>query len=91
MVLLAGGVTKIETINYAHESQGAQIWERLRWRCPAKTEMYRPDFSSERASHINTPETVKKKIKERMGKIGRGSQVGAWQQDGLDDRLSVVI
>jgi hypothetical protein len=25
MVLLAGGVTKIETINYAHESQGAQI------------------------------------------------------------------
>jgi hypothetical protein len=25
---------------------------------PAKTEKYRPDFSSERAPHINKPETV---------------------------------
>jgi IS30 family transposase len=33
----------------------------------------------------------KKKIKERMGKIGRRSQVGAWHQDGLADWLSVVI
>jgi hypothetical protein len=45
--------------------------------CPAKTEKYRPDFSSERAPNINNPETVKKIIKERMGKIGRGSQMGA--------------
>jgi hypothetical protein len=37
------------------------IRERLRFRCPAKTEKYRPDFSSERAPHINKPETVKKK------------------------------
>jgi hypothetical protein len=70
-------VLKIETINYAHESRGTRIWERLRWRCPAKTENYRPDFSSERAPHINKPETVKNTIKERMGKIGGGSQMGA--------------
>jgi hypothetical protein len=46
------------------------------WRCPAKTEKYRPDFSSERAPHINKTETVKKIIKERKGKIGRGAQMG---------------
>jgi hypothetical protein len=28
---------------------------------PAKAEKYRPDFSSERAPHINKPENVKKK------------------------------
>jgi hypothetical protein len=49
---------------------------RLLWRCPAKTEKCGPDFSSERAPHINKPETVKKKIKWRMGKIGRRSQMG---------------
>jgi hypothetical protein len=27
---------------------------------PVKTEKHRPDFSSERAPHINKPETVKK-------------------------------
>jgi hypothetical protein len=42
-----------------------------------KTEKYRPDFSPERAPHINKPETVKQIIKERMGKIGRRPQVGA--------------
>jgi hypothetical protein len=37
-----------------------------------------PDFSSERAPHKNKPKTVLKKIiKKRMGKIGRGSQMGA--------------
>jgi hypothetical protein len=41
----------------------------------AKTEKYRPDLS-ERMLHINKPETVI--IKERMGKIGRGSQMGAF-------------
>jgi hypothetical protein len=48
----------------------------MRWRCPAKTGNYRPNFSSERAPHINKPETVNnnKIIKEGMGKIGRGSQ-----------------
>jgi hypothetical protein len=45
---------------------------------PSKAEKYRPDFSSERVPHINKPVTVKKKIiKEKMGKIGRGSHVGA--------------
>jgi hypothetical protein len=73
LALLVGEVSKIGTINYAHESRGTQIWERLCWRYPAKTEQYRPDFSSERGPHINKPKTVKKKlIKERMGKIGRG-------------------
>jgi hypothetical protein len=91
LALLVGGVSKIETINYAHESSGTRIWERLRWRCSAKTEKYRPDFSSERAPHINKLETVKKIIKESMGKFGRGSQMGAWYQDGLADWLSVVI
>jgi hypothetical protein len=30
-------------------------------------------------------------IKEIRGKIGRGSQMGAWHQDRLADWLSVVI
>jgi hypothetical protein len=51
----------METINYAHESRGIQISERLHWRCPAKTENYRSDFSSERAPHINTLAIVKRK------------------------------
>jgi hypothetical protein len=59
LALLVGGVSKMETINYAHESRGTQIRERLRWRCPAKIEKYRPDFSSERAPHINKPEILK--------------------------------
>jgi hypothetical protein len=65
LALLVGGVSKIETINYAHESRGSQIKKRLRWRYPAKTEKYRPNFSSERAPHINKPETVKKKKSKR--------------------------
>jgi hypothetical protein len=43
-----------------------------------------PDFSSERAPHINKPETVKKFI-ERKEKIGRWSQMGACHQDRLAD------
>jgi hypothetical protein len=49
-----------------------------------------PDFSSERAHHINKPQPSKKIVKERMWKIGRGSQMGAWHQDGHTDWLSVV-
>jgi hypothetical protein len=49
-------VSKIET-KYAHESCGTQTLERLRWRYPAKTENYRPNFASERALHINKPAT----------------------------------
>jgi hypothetical protein len=74
LALLVGGVSKIETMYYAHESRGTQIWERLRWRFPAKTEKYRPDFSLERAPHINKPETVKKIFKVRMGNLVAGSR-----------------
>jgi hypothetical protein len=74
--------------NYAHESRGARIWEILRWRCPAKTEKYRPDFSSERALHINKTETVKtNNQREKAKKL----VAGPWYQDGLADRVSVVI
>jgi hypothetical protein len=82
--------TKIETINYVHGSRETQISERLHWRYPANTETYRPDFSSERAPHVNKLETVKKN-NQREWKIGRGSQMGAWYQHGLADWLSVVI
>jgi hypothetical protein len=45
---------------------------------PAQTKIFRTYFSSERAPHNNKPESLKKKIiKERMGKIGRGSQMDA--------------
>jgi hypothetical protein len=40
---------------------------------------------------LNKPEPVKKITKEIMGRIGRGSQVGAWYQDELAYRMSVVI
>jgi hypothetical protein len=49
----------------------------MRWRCPAKTGKCRPDFSSERAPHINKIETVKKIMKERIGKSCGGSKVGS--------------
>jgi hypothetical protein len=52
LALQVGRVSKIETIKYARESRGTQIWERLRWRRPAKTENYRPDFSSEREPRL---------------------------------------
>jgi hypothetical protein len=53
-----------------------------------KIEKYKPDFSSERAPHINKTETVKKIIKERMGKK---LVAGPRYQDGLTDRLSVIM
>jgi hypothetical protein len=59
------------------ESLGAQISESLSRLRPAKTENYRPDFSSERATHIKKPLNFLKIIKVRRGKIGRGSQMGA--------------
>jgi hypothetical protein len=42
-----------------------------------KTKNYRLDLSSKWAPHINNHDTVKTIIKERIGKIGRGSQLGA--------------
>jgi hypothetical protein len=53
MTLHVGGVSKTESIKYVHESCGTQSWERLHWqKTRKKTENYRPDFSSERATHI---------------------------------------
>jgi hypothetical protein len=83
-----GGI-KMETLKYARESRGTQTWERLRWRFPARTENYRPDFSSEMAP-ISTNPQLSKIIKERS-KIGWGSQIGAWHQDRLADWSLVVI
>jgi hypothetical protein len=40
-------------IKYANESRVTQTREILRLRCPATTENYRPDLSSERVPHIN--------------------------------------
>jgi hypothetical protein len=46
LTLQVGRVSKIEITEYAHESLGTLTGERLHWGCPAKTENYRPDFSS---------------------------------------------
>jgi hypothetical protein len=83
-----GTVFSVRLVSKCHTQYVSQwISKWLRWRYQAKTEKYRHDFSSERAPHINKPETVKKIIKERRGKIGRGSQMDARYQN----RLSVVI
>jgi hypothetical protein len=50
-----------------------------------KLKNYRTDFSSERAPHITKSVNCLKIIKERGGKIGRGSHMGAWHQDRLAD------
>jgi hypothetical protein len=81
------GVSKIEPINYAYESRGIQIWERLRWRCAVKSESYRPDFSSERAPH-NNPETVQKIIKREWEKLVAGPR---WAPDTKTDWLTVGV
>jgi hypothetical protein len=65
------GVSKIETINYAHESRGTQIWK------------VQTCLLVREGAHINKPETVYKIIKERMGNVGRtitltSSSSGDW-------------
>jgi hypothetical protein len=42
LALHVGGVSKIETIKYAHESRGTEIGERLRWRSQQKVESTDP-------------------------------------------------
>jgi hypothetical protein len=64
------------------------VW--LRWRDPAATVNYRPVFLSERALQNNTQQLCKRESQGER-KIGRGSQMGAWHQDGLADWLSVVM
>jgi hypothetical protein len=49
-------------MKYCHESRGTQIRERLRWRCPAKTENYRAVLSSERALQNNKAAAVYRKF-----------------------------
>jgi hypothetical protein len=53
------GRLKSETVKYGHESQGARIREKLRWRGPAAYTKDRPVLSSERVSHKNKTVTVK--------------------------------
>jgi hypothetical protein len=56
----------------------------------AATVNYRPALSSESALQNNKPATVCRKSQGGR-KIGRGSQMDAWHQDGLTDWLSVVM
>jgi hypothetical protein len=65
-------VSKIEAIKYARDSRGTQTRESLHWRCPATTENYRHDLSSERSPHINKPETVYKYLKKEGEKLVAG-------------------
>jgi hypothetical protein len=67
-----------------------RVHPRLRCQWPAATVNYRHVLSSERALQNNNPATVLKKFQGEI-KIGRGSEMGAWHQDGLADWLSVVI
>jgi hypothetical protein len=85
-----GDVSSFETIEYVLGSYGIQTRAGLRWRGPAATVNYRPVLSSERALQNNKLSTGKIKFQGQR-KICRGSQTGAWHQDGLDDWLSVVI
>jgi hypothetical protein len=55
-----------------------------------RTVNYRPVLSSERALQNNKPQLSKRKSQGER-KIGHGSQMGAWHQDGLNDWLSVVM
>jgi hypothetical protein len=70
LALLVGGVSKIETINYAHESRGTHDLRKTAQAMPGKNWKYRPDFSAER-------EKLSKIIKEKMRKFGCESQVCA--------------
>jgi hypothetical protein len=88
--LQVGGVLKIETIKYAHESRRTHIWERLRWRCQAKIKLQTRLLVREGAPHQQTRNCLKIN-KERRKKIGRGSQMGAWHQDRLAYWPSVEI
>jgi hypothetical protein len=74
LALQVGGVTKIETIKYAHEFCRSEedctgdAWQKL------KTT---DQTSHQRGCSISTNPQLYKIIKERRGKIGLGSQMGA--------------
>jgi hypothetical protein len=59
-------------------------------RGPAATVNYRPVLSAEMALQNNKPQLSKRKSQGER-KIGRGSQMGAWREDGLADWLPVVM
>jgi hypothetical protein len=52
------GSLESETVKYGHESHRTQTSEWLRWWVPAAIVSDRPILSSQRAPHINKPETV---------------------------------
>jgi hypothetical protein len=88
LALLVGGVSKIETINYAAVGLGSEkgctgdARQKLKSTDPTSHQRGHP--------HIKKPKTVKNNQREN-GKKCCGSQMGARRQDGLADRLSVVI
>jgi hypothetical protein len=84
-----GGDSRIGTIKYGLQSRGTQTRAGLRWRGSAATVNYRPVLSSERALQNNKPTTVERKF-QRQRKIGHGSHMCAWHQDGLADWCSNV-
>jgi hypothetical protein len=53
------GSLKSETVKYGLKSQGTWTTERLRWQGPAAIVNVRPFLSSEKASKINKPATVR--------------------------------
>jgi hypothetical protein len=86
LVLHVEGVSKIETIKYAHESRGTQVSERL----PGKNWKLQTRLLIREGAPHKKPRNCLKIIKETMWKTGRGSQMGAWHQDGLADWLSFL-
>jgi hypothetical protein len=70
--------------------QRGQALAGLRWRGPAATVNYRPVLLSERVLQNNKLQLSKRKPQGEIN-IGRGSQMGAWHQDGLADWLSVIL
>jgi hypothetical protein len=59
---------KLWQLKYGHESHGTQTHERLHWWDLETTENYRPDLSSERASHINKHQELSKNNLNRKEK-----------------------
>jgi hypothetical protein len=53
------GNLESETVKYGGESQGTRTRELLRWRGPVAIATTDPVLSSERATHINKPATVR--------------------------------
>jgi hypothetical protein len=60
------------------------------WTCVIALQITDP-CSRQRGHPISTNPQLSKKEKTFFWQVGRGSQMGAWHQDGLADWLSVVI